>query len=184
MFEHVRSDLRHFQRPPERCGIMKLLWSNPGLKTLMTYRLGRWMGSSVGYPLRWPLLLLLVPVYWTLTAYFRAAYDIRLEQSAQIGPGLFICHFGGIRVRNCRLGQHCSIFQEVCLEPATQDGSGPTIGDCVWIGAQARIQGALRVGDRATIGAGAVVREDVAEGCLVLGNPARVVLRSYDNRFM
>jgi serine O-acetyltransferase len=183
MFEHVRSDLRRFQKAMGNCGIMRPLLFNPGLKTLMAYRLGRWLGSFARHPLRWPLMLL-APIYWTLTAYFRAAYDIRLEQSAQIGPGLLIWHFGGIRVRNCRIGEHCSIFQEVSLEPAAQDGSGPTIGDCVWIGAHARIQGALSVGDRATIGAGAVVKKDVPKGCLVLGNPARVVLRDYDNHFL
>jgi serine O-acetyltransferase len=116
-----------------------------------------------------------------LAAYVRLAYDIHLDETAEIGPGLYIGHFGGIRLRNCRLGANCAISQEVRIEPAANGSNGPVIGNRVWIGSHARIEGALRVGDGATIAAGAVVTRDVAPGCLVMGNPARVVQKDYDN---
>jgi len=43
------------------------------------------------------------------------------------------------------------------------------------------IQGDITIGDGATIGAGAYVKEDVLPNSLVLGNPARVIQRDYDN---
>jgi serine O-acetyltransferase len=132
-------------------------------------------------PAFWLPIILLTPVYWLLATYYRLAYDINLEQSAEIGPGLYIGHFGGIRVRNCYIGEHCAIQQEVCLEPEACGNGGPIIGNRVWIGAHARIQGSVKVGDRATIGAGSLVNRDVPDGCLLLGNPARVAQKDYDN---
>lgn len=183
MFENIRKDIKRFQRSSdsEVCSLLYLLWHTSGLKTLMVYRMGRWLTSFRGFPLLWPIIILLTPVYWLLTAYFRLAYDIFLEQSAEIGPGFYIGHFGGIRVRNCRIGYGCAIQQEVCLEPEANGNSGPLIGNQVWIGAHSQIKGAVTVGSRATIGAGSLVVNNVAEGCLLLGNPARVVQREYDN---
>jgi serine O-acetyltransferase len=180
MFNHIRADIQRFQRVDES-SLMRLFINSPGLKTLLVYRLGRWLRKVRRYPVWWLLVLLLTPLYWLLTAYMRFACDIVLDQTADIGPGLYIGHFGGIRVHNCRLGTHCSIQQEVCLEPTENGDDGPIIGNHVWIGAHARVQGAIQVGDGATVGAGALVTQDVAASCLVLGSPARVVQRDYDN---
>jgi serine O-acetyltransferase len=158
---------------------MRLIWENPGLQALMIYRMGRWLASE-GRCHAW-LLLVLIPIYRLSVAYIRFAYDILLDQSAVIGPGLYIGHFGGIRLRNCRIGAYCSIQQEVRLEPIIGSDDGPIIGNRVWIGAHARIIGSVQVGDRATVGAGALVTQDVAASCLLLGNPARIVQINYDN---
>ena len=47
------------------------------------------------------------------------------------------------------------------------------IGSDVWIGGGAIIMPGVTVGDGAAIGAGSVVTRDVAEGQIVMGNPAR-----------
>ena len=43
------------------------------------------------------------------------------------------------------------------------------------VGANAVIIGAIKIGDGAVIGAGAVVVKDVPPGAVVAGNPARVI---------
>ena len=48
-------------------------------------------------------------------------------------------------------------------------------GDDVWIGQGAVILKGVRIGDRAVIGAQAVVTRNVPSDCVVAGNPARVV---------
>jgi serine O-acetyltransferase len=53
----------------------------------------------------------------------------------------------------------------------------PIIGDNVFIGAGAKVLGAVTVGDGARIGANAVVVCDVPAGATAVGVPARIVER-------
>ena len=183
-FGHLRADLQryHFGPTPLRpLMALRSIWTLPGFQAVAVYRLGRWLGACRRRPVGWPALLL-TPVFWLLQAWVRAAYDIRLEQDADLGAGLYIGHLGGIRVAACRIGRHCAIQQEVRIHPATGErAQGPVIGDRVWIGAQATVIGPFRIAEQATIGAGAVVVNDVPARCLVLGNPARVARWDYDN---
>lgn len=52
---------------------------------------------------------------------------------------------------------------------------GIVIGSDVWIGADAKILDGVTVGSHTVIAAGAVVTNDVADYCIVGGNPARVI---------
>jgi len=52
---------------------------------------------------------------------------------------------------------------------------GVTIEDCVCIGANATILPGVKIEHGATVGAGAVVADDVPIGVCVVGNPAKVV---------
>ena len=49
------------------------------------------------------------------------------------------------------------------------------IRDDVWIGGNVTVCPGVKIGNRAVIAAGAVVTKDVPEGCLVSGNPARII---------
>jgi serine O-acetyltransferase len=159
----------------------RLFMHSYGLQALLAYRLGRWLlGARRRYWLG-PLLPICWLLYLVLSRCAWAAYDIRLELSADIGPGFYIGHFGAIRVRRCKIGANCSISQLTMISAGT-DGAGPVIGDRVWIGAHAQIVGPHRIGSDATVGAGTVVRGDIPAGVLCLGNPARPVRRNYDNR--
>lgn len=180
---HISIDIKRYQSISSlaKFGTWYLIWHTPELKALLVYRLGRWLLGILKQPLWWITLLFVGPLYIILSAYYRCAYDIHLDQSADIGPGLFIAHFGGVRVRHCTIGECCAIHQEVRLEPSRESAKGPTIGNRVWIGAHTTIQGPLIVGDRSTVGAGSVVQQDVPPGCLFLGNPARMVLKEYNN---
>lgn len=196
MFENIREDLRRFHnvdhvydgrqyseypRWHRRIKVIRIFWHNPSFKALVAYRLGRWLRSMLRIPLWWPVIAVFTPAYWLLSMYYRVAYDICLELSADIGPGLYIGHFGGIRIRNCRLGTNCAIQQEVRIGSTLNSAHGTTIGNRVWIGAHSRIEGQITVGDRATIAAGTKITSDVSEGCLILGSPARLCNKNYDN---
>lgn len=180
MFNNIIADIKRFQHI-EEISLLRLFLSSPGFQTLMIYRFGRWLRSIRRNPLNWLLILFLTPVCWCLNAYIRFESDIIIDQSSEIGPGLYIGHFGGIWVHNCQIGAHCSIHQQVHLEPILGNNDGPIIGNRVWIGAHARIQGSIQVGDGVTIGAGALVTQDVDAGWLILGNPSRLFQRNYDN---
>lgn len=49
------------------------------------------------------------------------------------------------------------------------------MGDDVWIGDSVIILAGVHVGNGCVLGAGAVIREDVPDNAIVMGNPARVV---------
>lgn len=183
MFEDLRQDLRHLVGAPASGRRSHLLsaFLDYGFQSLLVYRLGRWLREAPRRPARWLPALLLAPLYGPLAILIRVAYDIRLEQSATIGPGLKVFHFAGIRLRHCSLGRDCVIHQEVRVEPAPGGGPGPQIGQRVWIGPHARVIGPVRVGDGATVSAGAVVTRDVIARAVVVGSPARVVLADHDN---
>lgn len=57
------------------------------------------------------------------------------------------------------------------------DVAGVTIGDNVWIGAEALILKGVTIGNGAVVGSRAVVTHDVPERTVVAGNPAREVRR-------
>lgn len=54
----------------------------------------------------------------------------------------------------------------------------PTLGGHVDVGPGAHILGAVTVGDHASIGANAVVLQDVPEGATAVGVPARIIIKS------
>lgn len=160
---------------------LKIIAETQGLKALLGYRLGRRL-LQLKAEGRQPLLRLLGwPLYWLISGYARKALGIDLQLSADIGPGLYVGHFGNIVVRNCTMGNHCSISQSVHIEPAAGESSGPVIGTRVWIGGHTEIVGAWQIGDRCTIGAGALVTRDIPEGALFIGRPGRVIMSDYDN---
>ncbi|MGZ8237544.1 MAG: serine O-acetyltransferase [Methylobacter sp.] len=184
MFENIRADIMRVHRssvPLRPIDVLHSFWINYGLQALAIYRFGRWLSSVRKHCISWPLTIPLYPVYWVLSAWARNAYGINLDQSANIAPGFYINHFGGVEVRNCIIGPHCNIQQHAKVGGENTD-MRPVIGERVWIGAHSRVCANVNVGDGAAIGVGAVVTQDVPGHCLVLGNPSRIVQRDYDNR--
>jgi serine O-acetyltransferase len=151
-----------------------------GLQASLTYRFGRALLARRHAVWLWPVALPGWILYWLAACLMRYGYGIRLDLSARIGPGLYVGHIGGIELMNCSLGEHCSIGEQTKIGCTTK-GTGPTLGKRVWVGGHARVRGDISVGDGATIGAGALITSDVPARCLILGSPARIVSRDYDN---
>ncbi|HLI61608.1 MAG TPA: serine acetyltransferase [Solirubrobacteraceae bacterium] len=94
---------------------------------------------------------------------------------ADIGPGFALGHGQGAVVWAERIGRDCTIYQQVTV--GLSDGtlrSLPVLGDRVWLWPGARVIGAS-VGADATVGANAVVLDDVPVGATAVGIPARVL---------
>ncbi|GFE85452.1 serine O-acetyltransferase [Steroidobacter agaridevorans] len=151
-----------------------------GLQALMGYRLGRFLLRSRRKPYLWPVLPFRWLFYFLLTGFVRVSYDIRLHLNADIGPGLYIGHFGGILLDRCKLGKHCTVSQSTRIHAGDGD-VGPVLGDRVWVGAHAQIIGPHTIGTGSTVSAAATVLRDIPEKTLCMGNPARVVIQGYDN---
>jgi serine O-acetyltransferase len=106
-----------------------------------------------------------------------------LHRKAKIGPGFILMHRTGVVVGPAEIGSNCVVFQNVTIGEGTAGGDRqlPRIGNNVWIGPGVTISGAITVGHKVTISAGTVLSKDVPDGCLVAGNPGRVIARDYDN---
>jgi serine O-acetyltransferase len=103
---------------------------------------------------------------------------ICIPARCNIGPGLYIGHFGGIFIDSeSRIGENCNIAQGVTIG---KGGRGelhgvPVLGDRVHVGANAVILGNITIGNDAVIGPGAVVMNSVPPCGVAMGNPARIV---------
>lgn len=103
---------------------------------------------------------------------------ICLPGPTNIGPGLYIGHFGNIFIDSeTRIGANCNLAQGVTIG---KGGRGelhgvPVLGDRVHIGANAVILGNITIGNDAAIGPGAVVMNSVPACGVAMGNPARVI---------
>ncbi|RWR25667.1 acyltransferase [Agrococcus lahaulensis] len=98
-----------------------------------------------------------------------------------IGPGATI-----VARRRISIGSGTKIAEQAVIRDANHDHSVPltegrfvedpiSIGEDVWVAAGACVLAGVRIGDRATIGARAVVTKDVVEGATAVGVPARTV---------
>lgn len=111
----------------------------------------------------------------------RALTAIDIHPGATIGRNFFIDHGFTVIGETAEIGDNVTIYQCVTLggtNPANGKGGKrhPTIKDNVIIGSGAQIIGPITVGERARVGANAVVTEDVAPGATMVGLKARSTL--------
>jgi serine O-acetyltransferase len=153
----------------------------PGVWALLYHRAAHWLFKGELY-----FLARMVNHY----SRFMTAIDI--HPGAEIGRNFFIDHGFTVIGETALIGDDVTIYQNVTLggtNPTNGEGGKrhPTIGNGVIIGSGAQVLGPIKVGDRARIGANAVVTKDVPEGATMTGIPARPTLigaEQYEQDFM
>jgi serine O-acetyltransferase len=145
---------------------LKLLWSQAPVRATFLYRLSHWCHRQH--------IRALPGILWRMNI---RRFGLDIVPSVSIGPGLYIPHTVGTVVMARGLGRNVSLITAVTIG-MRNTREFPLIGNDVTIGAGARVLGGIVVGDGATIGANAVVIEDVPPGATMVGIPARPVRRS------
>lgn len=185
MFTLVRQDIQRCiqsESPDGKPGLfrtVRIFLDEPGLQAILVYRFGSWVNRTFRFPLiRYPLKF----IYYILNKLCIICWGIQIDDGARIGGGLYIGHFGGILIGPARMGCDCNVGPHVIIgRRAGADSGIPTIGDRAWIGAGSVIFGGITVGDGVTIGPLTVVARNLPPKVLVMGNPMRLLRKSYDN---
>jgi serine O-acetyltransferase len=164
----VMSDLRakaewNYQASGGRA-LLKAL-ATDGSTAMLLYRLMQWAGRR--------RLRLLEFAFNKLNSVINHCV---IGRGADFGPGFVLIHANGVVINGqVRGGRDVRIEHQVTL--GAERRQSPRIGDGVFIGAGAKLLGAVEVGDYARVGANAVVVDDVPAHSTVVGVPARVVRR-------
>lgn len=141
--------------------LIKLLIRHLPLRAMAWYRLASWCKMK-GIP------FVFGPIHRWL--FFRFG----LEIGGDIEGGLYIAHPVGTVIHVSHMGQNCSVIAAATIG-MRNEWVFPVIGNQVFIGAGARVLGAITIGDNAKIGANAVVVGDVPANSTAVGVPARVI---------
>lgn len=174
MFEYLSEDFKRYLHVARQTGprfprVRAALAY--GFLAVALYRYGRWTRTIsprlLSLPFKVVYLLLKVPLELTL--------GIDISSNADIGPGLYIGHFGGVFV-HCNAGRNLSLGQDVTLgyKGAGRSNGWPTVGDDVYLGTGAKIIGKVTIGNGAIVGANTVVTKDVPPFTRVVGAAVRM----------
>jgi serine O-acetyltransferase len=144
----------------------------PGLLAMGLHRVAHWLFEA--------RLYFLARVINHLSRFLTA---IDIHPGAKIGKHLFIDHGFTVIGETAEIGDNVTIYPCVTLggtNPANGKGGKrhPTLCDNVIVGSGAQILGPITVGQRARIGANAVITDDVPEGATMVGLKARSTLVS------
>lgn len=108
---------------------------------------------------------------------------------ATIGDGCFVSARSVIHV-DAVVGDHviintAAIVEHDCviatgshISPNVSLAGGVKVGYCSWVGINATVRQLVSIGDRAVVGAGGVVVNDVSHNIVVAGNPVRPLSKS------
>lgn len=152
-----------------------VLFTIQGAQATFVYRFGHWIYSkNKNNVLRWVALA----IYYSLRWFFESTTGISISPHAEIGPGLYIGHFGSIIIGSqVIMGENCNISQGVTIGASgrNQNQHSPRVGNRVYIAPGAKLFGDIEIGDDVAIGANAVVTHSVPSRFVVGGIPAKKI---------
>jgi serine O-acetyltransferase len=157
------------QRDPAAYNLVVVALLYPGVHAIWAYRISHWLWVR-GRRLSGRAVSQLA----------RCLTGIEIHPGAVIGQGLFIDHGMGVVVgETAVIGSDVTLYQGVTLGGTSlaRGKRHPTLGSGVVVGAGAKLLGDISVGDRARIGANAVVVHDVVSDTVVVGVPGHEVSR-------
>ncbi|HLB22965.1 MAG TPA: hypothetical protein VJP07_02630 [Dehalococcoidia bacterium] len=108
-------------------------------------------------------------------------HGTHISRQVKLGVGVYFPH-GDAHIHGettigdgCVIGVHSGIGLRGSFFSGDIGTRGPNIGAYTRVGTGVKVLGAITVGERAVLGAGAVVIRDVPEAATVVGVPAKVV---------
>jgi serine O-acetyltransferase len=157
-------------RDPAARTVLDVALTYPGVHALWAYRVTHWLWThQFKLAARWG------------SSIARLLTGVEIHPGATLGAGIFIDHAIGVVIgETAEVGNDVTIYQGVTLGGTSLERGKrhPTIGDCVTIGAGAKILGPITIGAGSRIGANAVVVGSVPPDSVVVGIPGRIISRT------
>lgn len=178
MLKDLKEDIDRYVVLKEKSGFKSALvhlLTQQGLWALTEYRFSHWVRLHVHIPILRQLLRLFCFIWHKG---IEIVTGIDLPNSAEIGKGLYIAHFGGIFLfADVKMGEYCNLSQGVTIGVGGRGNKYgcPTIGDRVFIGPGAKVIGKIKIGNDVAIGANAVVTKDLPDNAVAVGIPAKII---------
>lgn len=168
MLDTLRDDVRTaLAKDPAATSATEVVLTYPGVHAVWLYRLAHWLWAS-DHAFAARLLAHLA----------RLLTGVEIHPGADVGERFFIDHgMGTVIGETADIGDDVLMYHGVTLggKSMQRKKRHPTLEDGVTIGADATLVGPVTIGENATVGAGAVVVDDVPPETTVVGNPARPV---------
>ena len=144
-----------------------------GFWALAVHRFGNWRMSVRPKLLRAPFSI----AYKALYRFVEWTCGISLPYTVRVGRRVRIWHHGGMILHAESIGDEAQIRQNTTFGVARTNHNFelPQIGPRADIGVGACVLGSVRVGEGAVIGANAVVLQDIPDGAVAVGLPAKVI---------
>ena len=164
----IASDLFRYTQKKDFSTLIESLLIIPGFRYTFFLRL---------YASKNPLVRVIARFFLILTSIM---YGYQIGLHTRIGKGLYIGHYGALVVNGAAtIGENCNLAKGVVIGQANRGKMQgvPTIGNRVWIGANAIIVGKVTIADNVLIAPGAYVNFDVPSNSMVIGNPG--VIKTY-----
>jgi serine O-acetyltransferase len=174
--ELIRSDLSRFTQTyilrGQSFSKWRVFWESlilkAGFQAVLLYRVSHWLHQR-GF----------VYLPWSLSRLSLAITGAEIEFNAEIGPGLFVAHPVGIVVgRGTVIGSEATLFQGVTFGVKSWHPDAirkfPKVGNKCYFFAGAAVLGGVTIGNDCIVGAHAVLTDDMPDGSLALGVPAKV----------
>jgi serine acetyltransferase len=177
-------DIAHRRRWPSRpVSLVSRSWLmavSPSLQLLLMYRIAHLLyakrqneGGS-----KWLWLVMSIPV-GLLKLAAKINTKSYISNESDIEEGIFFSDKGYIIFGPKKTGAGTVIGTRVTVGLAHMQS--PEIGRNVWIGSDCIIYGGITIGDGATLLPSTVLTKSIPAGVVMQGNPARMVLRNFDN---
>lgn len=167
----VTRDLQRYCGTPTLAAFARHAALCPGFKYSLWMRTARYL-KGLG-----PVALPLYAFSRWILKHYTFKYGISIPYNTEIGPGLYIGHFGQIFVSaDATLGEDCNINHGVTIGVSYggRHEGAPRIGDRVYFGPGCKVAGGITIGDDVAIGANAVVVGPVPAHAVVVGVPGQI----------
>jgi len=173
---------RWANRPVSVASCSWLLVVSPSLRFLLIYRFAQWLSSERdGNGIRkWIRFVILIPL-GILKFATKINTKSYISNDSDIEGGVSFSDQGHIIFGPKKTGSGTVIGERVTVGMSHIDLGCPEIGRNVWIGSNCVIHGAITIGDGATLLPDTVLSKSIPSGVVMQGNPARLVLRNFDN---